>query len=74
MAVHMTYLNDIRESANKSQRDVSRDLSMSLSTINRHERGKTPLNDLHRLGYAAYYGVAPDEIEQPSHGEGRKAA
>lgn len=61
----MPLLREIREAAGKTQEDACRDLGVSVSTVNRHERGKLPLNDLQRNGYALYYGVKPDSIEQP---------
>lgn len=62
----MALLQTIRESAEKTQEDVSRDLGIGLQTVHRHESGKTPINGLQRLGYGAYYGVDPDTIEQPT--------
>lgn len=61
----MAQLIDLRKKTGRSQKRVSADLNISVSTINRHEQGKTPLSGLHRLAYATYYGVKQDTIEQP---------
>ena len=74
MGYYMAYLKDIREQAGKNQKQVARDLNTSVSTINRHEHGKTPLSDFHRTTYGVYYGVKPESIEQPLKDEGRRAA
>lgn len=67
-------ISELRKRAGKTQAEVARDLRQSISTINRHEHGKTPLSEMHRRAYADYYGVAPESIEQPSKDEGRRAA
>jgi len=67
-------LRELRNRAGKNQKAVARDLGTSVSTINRHEHGKTPLSDFHRTTYGVYYGVKPESIEQPSKDEGRRAA
>jgi transcriptional regulator with XRE-family HTH domain len=61
----MAQLRELRNSAGKNQKEVARDLGTSVSTINRHEHGKTPLSDFHRRAYASYYGVSAGSIEQP---------
>lgn len=61
----MTLLKQIRELTGKTQEEVAADLGISVSTVNRHEQGKTPLTRMLVLAYAAYYGVDPDSIEQP---------
>jgi len=59
------HLAEIRKAAGKSQKAVSDELGISVSTINRHENGKWPLTGMHRRAYADYYGVKADTIEQP---------
>jgi len=61
----MAQLRELRNRAGKNQKEVARDLNTSVSTINRHEHGKTPLSDFHRTTYGVYYGVKPESIEQP---------
>lgn len=67
-------LIELRKQTGKNQKEVARDLGTSVSTINRHEHGKTPLSDFHRTTYGVYYGVKPESIEQPERDEGRRAA
>ena len=69
----MAQLRELRNRAGKNQKEVARDLNTSVSTINRHEHGKTPLSDFHRAHYATYYGVTPESIEQPERDEARAA-
>jgi len=66
-------ITELRKLAGKTQHEVARDLNQSISTINRHEHGKTPLSDFHRAHYATYYGVPAESIEQPSRDEARAA-
>jgi len=61
----MAQLSELRKRAGKNQTEVARDLNQSVSTINRHEHGKTPLSDMHRIAYGVYYGVPAASIEQP---------
>jgi transcriptional regulator with XRE-family HTH domain len=58
-------LSELRKQTGKSQTEVARDLGTSVSTIIRHEGGKTTLSDFHRIAYATYYGVSAESIEQP---------
>jgi transcriptional regulator with XRE-family HTH domain len=58
-------LSELRKQTGKSQTEVARDLGTSVSTIIRHEGGKTALNDFHRTTYGIYYGVSAESIEQP---------
>jgi transcriptional regulator with XRE-family HTH domain len=58
-------IRELRNLAGKNQKQVARDLGISVSTVNRHEHGKTPLSDMHRIAYATYYGVSAESIEQP---------
>ncbi len=58
-------LIELRKKAKKSLAEVAADLGTTPSTINRHERGITPMSAFHRATYGLYYRVKPDTIEQP---------
>lgn len=58
-------LIDLRKAAGKSLAVVAADMGTTPSTINRHERGITPISAFHRTAYATYYGVEARSIEQP---------
>jgi len=58
-------LSELRKRSGKTQLQAARDLGTSVSTLNRHEHGKTPLSNYHRTTYGVYYGVDPSAIKQP---------
>lgn len=58
-------LIDLRKKAQKTLAEVAADLGTTPSTINRHERGITPMSTFHRAAYGLYYKVKADSIEQP---------
>ena len=62
-------LIELRKTAKKSLAVVAADIGTTPSTINRHERGITPISAFHRKVYATYYRVKPDSIEQPERDE-----
>lgn len=76
LELHMTLLVELREQQGKTQEQVALDLGIGESTLSRHERGKTTPTRLQIIGYATYYGVDPDSIEQPKKptARGRRAA
>jgi transcriptional regulator with XRE-family HTH domain len=65
-------LVDLRRAARKSLADVAEDLGTTPSTVNRHERGLTPMSGYHRTTYGLYFGVKADSIEQPARKPKRK--
>lgn len=58
-------LSDLRAAAGKTQTAVADELGISPSTVKRHEQGKTALTGMHRRAYADFYGVQPEQVEQP---------
>lgn len=72
--VHMALLLQLRHASGKTQEQVCLDLGIGESTLSRHERGVTTPTQLQILGYATYYGVPPESIEQPTKTNGKKAA
>jgi transcriptional regulator with XRE-family HTH domain len=62
-------LKELRTAAKKSLAVVAKDIGTTPSTINRHERGITPISAFHRAAYATYYGVKAESIEQPERDE-----
>jgi DNA-binding XRE family transcriptional regulator len=54
----------LRGLAGLSQAQVALQMGMALSTMNRHEKGMTPLTGIYRRAYAAFYGVEPERIIQ----------
>ena len=74
---HMQLVN-LRKRAGLSLAKVAADLGTTPSTVNRHERGLTPLSGFHRHTYAIYYGVDSKKIQQPkppgNTEKGRRAA
>lgn len=72
--VHMALLLQLRHASGKTQEQVCLDLGIGESTLSRHERGVTTPTQLQILGYATYYGVPPESIEQPKKPTTRKRA
>jgi transcriptional regulator with XRE-family HTH domain len=58
-------LKELRALAGLSRAKVAADMEMSERHVYRLETGVTPLSRFNALRFAAYYGVAVNEIAEP---------
>jgi len=57
-------IEELRIKAGKTRREVALDMDISERHLVRLERGHTPLRKHHRMAFARYYGVEPDQVQE----------